>query len=43
MTSVRNNKRLLPVVEKRVDNRAELYPPLDFSFHNAQKLEGEII
>lgn len=35
-----NSKRALPVAKKLIDNRTELYPPLDFSFHNAQKIEG---
>ena len=32
----------VPPVAKRIDNYAQLLPPLDYSFHNAQTLEGKI-
>ncbi len=41
MTSALNSKHSVPIVQKRIDNRAQLYPPLDYSFHNAQRIEGE--
>lgn len=31
------------MVEKRIDNHTQSYPPLDYSFHNAEKLEGRMI
>ena len=40
-SSSANVKRLGPQVEKRVDNQTQLYPPLDFSFRNAQRIEGK--
>jgi hypothetical protein len=40
MTSSLGSKQSIPIVQKRIDNRAELYPLLDYSFHNAQKIEG---
>jgi len=35
-----NTKYSCPIVEKRIDNRMELCPSLDYSFLDAQKLEG---
>ncbi|CAF1226454.1 unnamed protein product [Didymodactylos carnosus] len=29
-------------IQKRIDNSTESYPPLDFSFHNAQRVEDAI-
>jgi hypothetical protein len=43
MASSLSLKRNMPLVQKRIDNYTQSYPPLDYSFHNAQKLEGRII
>ena len=43
MTSSLSMKRTTPATQKRVDNHTQSYPPLDYSFHNAQKLEGEVV
>jgi len=43
MSSSLNSKRTPALIQKRIDNQAQSYPPLDYSFHNAQKLEGRII
>lgn len=43
MTSSLSVKRTAPAIQKRVDNHTQSFPPLDYSFHNAQKLEGEVI
>ncbi len=40
MISSLNNKHSLPIVQKRIDDHTELYPTLDYSFHNAQTIEG---
>ncbi|CAF2038248.1 unnamed protein product [Rotaria magnacalcarata] len=42
MTSSLGLKRNALVVEKRIDNHTQSYPPLDYSFHNAQKLEDAV-
>jgi len=42
MASSMSLKRNTPSVQKRIDNHTQSYPPLDYSFHNAQKLEGRI-
>ncbi len=43
MASVLNIKRTAALTGKRIDNYAQSFPPLDYSFHNAQKLEGRMI
>jgi hypothetical protein len=40
MISSLSIKRSTPIVQKRIDNYTQLFPPLDYSFHNAQKIEG---
>ncbi|CAF1087929.1 unnamed protein product [Rotaria sp. Silwood1] len=35
-------KRTTPTIQKRIDNHAQSFPPLDYSFHNAQKLEDAV-
>jgi hypothetical protein len=40
MTSALRIKHSVPIVQKRIDDSTEFYPPLDYSFHNAQKIEG---
>lgn len=40
MTSTLSSKHSIPIVQKRIDNYTHLYPPLDYSFHNAQRIEG---
>jgi hypothetical protein len=40
MTALLGSKHLIPIVKKRIDDRTELCPLLDYSFHNAQKIEG---
>ncbi len=40
MTALLGSKHLTPIVKKRIDDRTELCPLLDYSFHNAQKIEG---
>ena len=40
MTSLSNVKRAMSGVQKRIDNRTELYPPLDYSFQSAHRIEG---
>lgn len=43
MASTMGTKRLTEAAQgqKRVDHHTQSYPPLDFSFHNAEKLEGK--
>jgi hypothetical protein len=43
MASTVSVKRTGPFVQKRIDNQTQSYPPLDYSFHNAQKLEGRMM
>jgi hypothetical protein len=40
MTLALSNKHWTALVPKRIDDRTEFYPMLDYSFHNAQTLEG---
>lgn len=40
MASSFSNKRTPALIQKRIDNHTQSFPPLDYSFHNAQKLEG---
>ncbi|CAF0947927.1 unnamed protein product [Rotaria sordida] len=35
-------KRTTPTIQKRIDNHAQSLPTLDYSFHNAQKLEDVV-
>jgi hypothetical protein len=37
-----SSKRTPALIDKRIDNHTQSFPPLDYSFHNAQKLEGKI-
>ena len=43
MAAPSTSKRASLLTEKRIDNHAQSYPPLDYSFHNAEKFEGRII
>ena len=43
MASIVSVKRNTPFVQKRIDNHTQSYPPLDYSFHDAQQLEGRIM
>jgi hypothetical protein len=43
MASSLNSKRTPALIQKRIDNHAQSFPPLDYSFHNAQRLEGRLI
>ena len=43
MAAQLTSKRASLLTDKRIDNHAQSYPPLDYSFHNAEKLEGRII
>jgi len=40
MASSLSLKKTPALVQKRIDNHAKSCPPLDYSFHNAEKLEG---
>lgn len=40
MTNVLSSKHLIAIIPKRIDDRTEFYPTLDYSFHDAKKLEG---
>jgi hypothetical protein len=39
-SNMTSSKHSIPIVQKRIDNYTQLYPPLDYSFHNAEKIEG---
>jgi hypothetical protein len=43
MASTMSSKRATIVPEKRIDNHTQSYPTLDYSFHNAQSLEGRML
>ena len=40
ISSRKKSKYSPPIVKKRIDDRTEFYPTLDYSFHNAIKIEG---
>ena len=40
MNSLSRLKTSLANIQKRIDDTAEFYPTLDYSFHDAETLEG---
>ncbi|CAF1002809.1 unnamed protein product [Adineta steineri] len=43
MSTPMGTKRAMASVQKRIDNQTQIYPPLDYSFHNAQQLEDAVV
>lgn len=41
-TLARRSKHSLIVIPKRIDDRAEFYPPLDYSFSDLKTIDGLI-